>query len=463
MTATLATGAFPKDSGIPMPTTQHILWFEVLPPLPAVRQVLVDHFAPHRRFHSVPYVSKEGEVEWESEGGFSLDYHIHTLTLPSESAILSYVSSLFPASSFGRGKPLWNVSLLRNEGEGKSAIVVNVALVVGDVSSFLEVLVGGLTDAHGSPLSPSHLRTVLRPSLPPTSLSALSHLPAYTSAHLRVLRKQLSPPDHATSIKPAHDPYIYTAQREIVLCPAVEFDTVKEIQKGLEAKLGVKVTVSEVLTAAVSGAVRRYLVARGDEVLKREGKNVRTRALLPFAYREARPAPPTTPGAPAPTDLDGYSNRWSFLSINLPVGEPDPLERVRKCKTELDLKRVLPEAAAQANVQRWTMGVVPEEIAGKTNLEGFTRHTLVLANVPFHHPSFPPGPLFFAGEPVISMHPVISSALPTATLFTYAGMLSANFVVDPEEWKDHESVGGFWVEELGELASVVGVSVGEDA
>ncbi|KAJ3341437.1 hypothetical protein HDU93_004838 [Gonapodya sp. JEL0774] len=449
MTATLATGAFPKETRIPMPTTQHVLWFEVLPSLDQVRLVLQTHFVPYVRFRSVPYVTATGNVEWEQDATFSLDYHIQTKQATTESDILRYIESLFRAASFGRGKPLWNVTLIRNaDPRGKSAIVFNLALVVGDLSSFLAVAVGGLTDGKGQSLSPVHLSSVLKPlgsGTAPSLTQLLGHFPSYTAAHIRVLQKQLSPPDSSTLIKPPHESYIYSGSRELVICPSVDFEIVRQVRASLKEKLAAKVTVSELLVAAVSGAIRRYLVWRGDEVLKREGSRVRTRALLPFAYRHR---PSSSESQETSTDPDTYSNRWSFISIHLPVGEPDALERVRLCRKELDLSRILPEAAAQTNVQNWTMGMVPEEIAGKTNLEGFTRHSLVLTNIPFHHPSLPSGPLFFAREPVITMQPVVSSPLPNVTIFTYAGLLNANFVVDPNEWKECGAMGGFWVEEL---------------
>ncbi|MFC7309687.1 wax ester/triacylglycerol synthase family O-acyltransferase [Streptomyces monticola] len=77
-------------------------------------------------------------------------------------------------------------------------------------------------------------------------------------------------------------------------------------------------TVNDVLIAAVAGALRRWLEERGES-----GDGVGPRALIPVSRRRPRGAEP-----------DG--NRLSGYLIRLPVGERDPLERLRTVRGAMD-------------------------------------------------------------------------------------------------------------------------------
>ncbi|MFR9799477.1 wax ester/triacylglycerol synthase family O-acyltransferase [Streptomyces sp. MS06] len=77
-------------------------------------------------------------------------------------------------------------------------------------------------------------------------------------------------------------------------------------------------TVNDVLIAVVAGALRRWLDARGDST-----DDVAPRALVPVSRRRPRNAHP-------------QGNRLSGYLIRLPVGEPDPVARLRAVRTAMD-------------------------------------------------------------------------------------------------------------------------------
>lgn len=77
-------------------------------------------------------------------------------------------------------------------------------------------------------------------------------------------------------------------------------------------------TVNDVLIAVVAGALRRWLDERGDG-----GEDVEPRALIPVSRRRPRTAYP-------------QGNRLSGYLIRLPVGDPDPLRRLRTVRTAMD-------------------------------------------------------------------------------------------------------------------------------
>lgn len=77
-------------------------------------------------------------------------------------------------------------------------------------------------------------------------------------------------------------------------------------------------TVNDVLIAVVAGALRRWLDERGDG-----SEGVEPRALVPVSRRRPRTAQP--PG-----------NRLSGYLVRLPVGDPDPLARLRAVRAAMD-------------------------------------------------------------------------------------------------------------------------------
>ncbi|MGW0711271.1 wax ester/triacylglycerol synthase family O-acyltransferase [Streptomyces sp. NPDC002643] len=77
-------------------------------------------------------------------------------------------------------------------------------------------------------------------------------------------------------------------------------------------------TVNDVLIAVVAGALRRWLDERGDG-----SEGIAPRALIPVSKRRPRTAHP-------------QGNRLSGYLMKLPVGDPDPLRRLRTVRTAMD-------------------------------------------------------------------------------------------------------------------------------
>ncbi|MGW1893658.1 wax ester/triacylglycerol synthase family O-acyltransferase [Streptomyces sp. NPDC002004] len=92
----------------------------------------------------------------------------------------------------------------------------------------------------------------------------------------------------------------------------LDLDDVHRVRKAVGG------TVNDVLIAVVAGALRRWLDERGDG-----SEGVEPRALIPVSRRRPRTAHP-------------QGNRLSGYLIRLPVGDPDPLARLRAVRTAMD-------------------------------------------------------------------------------------------------------------------------------
>jgi WS/DGAT/MGAT family acyltransferase len=92
----------------------------------------------------------------------------------------------------------------------------------------------------------------------------------------------------------------------------VDLDDVHRIRKTVGG------TVNDVLIAVVAGALRRWLDERGDG-----SDGIAPRALIPVSNRRPRTAHP-------------QGNRLSGYLMKLPVGDPDPLGRLRTVRQAMD-------------------------------------------------------------------------------------------------------------------------------
>jgi len=89
-------------------------------------------------------------------------------------------------------------------------------------------------------------------------------------------------------------------------------------------------TVNDVVLACITGGFRRLLMGRGESV----GRPVRT--LVPVSVR-------------APSDHGVYDNRVSAIFAELPVGIPDPVQRLRSITAQMaDLKESKEALAGEA-------------------------------------------------------------------------------------------------------------------
>ncbi|MEV0124886.1 wax ester/triacylglycerol synthase family O-acyltransferase [Streptomyces sp. NPDC050703] len=105
----------------------------------------------------------------------------------------------------------------------------------------------------------------------------------------------------------------------------LDLDDVHRVRKAVGG------TVNDVLIAVVAGALRRWLDERGDG-----SEGVEPRALIPVSRRRPRTAQP--PG-----------NRLSGYLVRLPVGDEDPLARLRDVRAAMDRnKEAGPERGAGA-------------------------------------------------------------------------------------------------------------------
>jgi diacylglycerol O-acyltransferase len=132
--------------------------------------------------------------------------------------------------------------------------------------------------------------------------------------------------------------------------------------------------VNDVLVAAATGALRRYLDKKGDNT-----KGLSIRASVPVNLRPLDQA-------------HKLGNSFGLVFLTLPIGIVDPVKRLRAIKKEMDELKRSPEALVAYGVLN-LMGLAPVEVE-KLGLRFFgSKATAVLTNVPG-----PKEPLYLAGQ-----------------------------------------------------------------
>jgi len=349
-----------------------------------LRTLLDRRLAPFGRFHQrVVRPRLRGNLpHWQDDTRFDIDNHVSHVALPDpggEKALRDLVSELL-STPLDMSKPLWHVHLIDGY-DGGSVVLARIHHSIADGIALVRVMLS-LTDS--SPTATPSRRRVDHQNdagpldwLPsaisrgvtagqqlldnPGHLADLARLGA-TGAY-RLGRLVLLPPDPATAFKGE-----LGRRKRAAWSRPVPLDDFKAVGQAFGA------TVNDVLVAAATGALRRYLEKRGEAT-----SGLAIRASVPVNLRPLEEA-------------HKLGNSFGLVFLTLPVGVVDPVRRLRAIKREMDDLKRSPEALVAFGVLN-VMGLAPVELE-RLGLRFFgSKATAVLTNVPG-----PREPLYLAGR-----------------------------------------------------------------
>jgi WS/DGAT/MGAT family acyltransferase len=190
-------------------------------------------------------------------------------------------------------------------------------------------------------------------------------------------------------------------------------------------------TVNDIILAAVAGALRAWLTARGAP------PSADLRVLVPVSMR-SRKARGT------------YGNQVSAVFCGLPVTEPDPLQRLRKVhEAMMEVKKSGSAVGAHA-LSRLGDFAPPQLLAQAARLQAVTRmFNLVVTNVP--GPQFP---LYLLGKEMLRCFPQVPLAAQQGlgiALLSYNGQIGAGLLGDADSARDLPALAAAMNEALDEL------------
>jgi diacylglycerol O-acyltransferase / wax synthase len=382
----------------------HVGWAAIFAPPAGRRRPRFTEFRDHaeERLGRAPRYRQKllgvplgvSEPVWVDDPDFDVMQHVHRATSSDFHTVADRVLS----QPLDHDRPLWELWIADRLADGRIGVVgkvhhcmvdgiaaVELATLMLDPSpepapteveewspastpTDLRLLAGGLLDRvrEGGRLARLPLELALRPR------RALELIGTGASA-LRAARHSATPaPESALNEPISPLRHVASARR-----PFADLRTIKERHRA---------SVNDVVLAAAAGGVRRLLLRRGETP-------ARLKTMVPVSVRGDGAA-------------DELGNRISFVFVELPCDEPDPVRRLAQVKSAMDERKEAgePEAAqmvldAIAYAPRTVQRVISRAAASARAFN------LVVSNIPG-----PPVPLYMLGCKLEEVYPVVPLA-----------------------------------------------------
>lgn len=446
------------DSPTNMAMITGVMMFDEPLDLARLKAVITDRLLRYPRFRQrvrEPLLPL-GLPRWEPDPHFDLAAHLHRIALPPPGDVyaLQELVGDFMGTPLDFTKPLWQLHVVEGFGKG-CALIARLHHCIADGLALVQVLLS-LTDpqADTPPSGPvaepegggGLFEALLTPAL--TALDTAWRATAFTQDLLRDGRAMLTDPARLAAAAQTGAAGVGALSKLLLIPPdrrtilrgrcgvpkrAVWTAPVPLAQvKAIGHARGC--TVNDLLLAAVSGALRRYLEGRGQPT---EGLNIR--AMVPVSLRP-------------PEELDQLGNRFGLVILSLPVGERDPEQRLRVLKQRMDAIKSTPEAAVAFGILT-VMGLTPVQIE-KIIVDIFAaKVTAVMTNVPG-----PTQTLYLVGSPIRDLMFWVPSPGGLAlgiSILSYAGRVMVGVATDKGLIPDPEAIVAGFHAELAELGGVV--------
>jgi diacylglycerol O-acyltransferase / wax synthase len=412
-----------------------------------------------RRLALVPrYRQKVREVPghlglpvWVDDPGFDLDYHVRRSALPrpgSDEQLRALVGRLI-ARRLDRSRPLWEIYLVEGLSEGRFAVVTKThhAMVDGLASMDVGAL---LLDTTPEPreTAADEWRPAPEPSAvalatdavleawrrPQTVLDVAARAGSDVREVLGQVERAMATLVSAAGARPVQPLNAVTGEQR-------RFATARTTLADHRAVRTGGGTVNDVVLAVVTGALRRWMMTRGEPL--QEGASVR--ALVPVSVRARRGAAPVV------------GNSISAYFVDLPVGEDDPLRRLSLVSAAMVAHKASGQAVGATTLIRLA-GLAPPTLhsVGVRLASQFSSqvYNVLVTNVPG-----PPRPLYAMGARMLDMYPVVPLAGGQAVsigITSYDGGMHYGLNADRDAMPDVDVLACALTDALAELVAAVG-------
>ncbi|MEU5717005.1 wax ester/triacylglycerol synthase family O-acyltransferase [Streptomyces sp. NPDC020403] len=301
----------------------HLGALAVFSPVPSVApQDLLDLLGaraaaiPRLRMRVRDVLLPVGGAAWFADKDFDVHQHVKRVVLDGGDFMTeaTRLAGELMEQPLGRGRPPWQMYLLDSSGDGPFAVLVKLHHALAD--GMRAVAIGaGIFDqiASAGAGRPARRRAPLPPRpWPPgpyevagMALDRIGDVGRALGVGASVVRASRLDLRGTTALTASSSGTRRLATADL------DAGTVQRIRR---AEGG---TGNDVLLAVVAGALRRWMLERGERL-----PGADPRALVPVSRR--RPGGATT------------GNRLSAYLLGLPVGEPDARERLRRVRTAMD-------------------------------------------------------------------------------------------------------------------------------
>jgi hypothetical protein len=365
------------------------------------------------RITSVPRLRRRlapepGRPRWVDDPEFSLERHLRARGPADEVGLRRLVGEVM-SEPLPRDRPLWAMDVVSPLSGERTALVWRIHHALADGMTAMRM-------ARELLLEPAAEEAAQRPRPAPG--------PAPARPAPAVLRRELGP---LASRSPLDRPV--GPRREVAFASA-SLDELSRIGRGAPERA----TVNDVVLAAVAGALRGWLDRLGAPM-------ERLRVKVPVSLHR--------PGE------DDLANRDSFMFVDLPLEQADPLERLAAVARETRERKSRQDAQALDEFFRDLSHL-------SRSLERFAEHwamsprvfTLNVSNVPG-----PRGPQGVLGSPLLELHSLAEIAHRHAlrvAVVSAAGRVSFGLCADPSAVDGLDAIAHGIEREVETLGAAVG-------
>ncbi|MEI4272087.1 wax ester/triacylglycerol synthase family O-acyltransferase [Klenkia sp. LSe6-5] len=398
---------------------------------------------------------------WVDDPDFDVTYHVRRSALPrpgTEEQLLDLVARL-TARPLDHARPLWEMYLVEGLADDRIAVVTKTHPALVDGLNAIDIGQVILDDAPVPADRPAP-RDDWHPRRPPGPVAlvweAVEEVVQRPTAALETVRTaagdlratagrmvgtagSLLTALARTTVRPAPTSPLNASigrQRRVAVARA-DLEQLKAVRRELGG------TVNDVLLATVTGALREWLLSRGEPVVG----STSVRALVPVSVRPEEAADDDGPGGTV----------VSSLLVDLPVGEPNP--RVRVARIGYAVRGA---AQGSQSVGADTLvalsGFAPPTLhaLGARAASGLSRRlfNLVVTNVPG-----PQVPLYASGARMLEVFPVVPLARGQGLaigLTSYDGTVYFGLNADRDSVGDVDVLADLIEQEVADLVETTG-------
>jgi diacylglycerol O-acyltransferase / wax synthase len=406
---------------------------------------LVPRFRQKLRF--VPF--GQGRPVWVDDPQLNLDYHVRQTSLPppgSDEQLKTLAARVF-SQQLDRSKPLWEMWLAEGfEGDHFAIIGKSHHCLVDGVSGIdiTTVMFDVEREPEASPDPPPEWLPSPEPSDSQVLGRSLVERAMQPAEALRAARHLLRAPRRITSGLREATRAMGAVAGTGLSAPASPFNVdigphrrlawvlgdLAELKR-IKSKLGG--TVNDVVIAAVSGALGRYLRSHGHST-----QGLELRAMVPVSVR-------------AEEEHGALGNKVSAMMAPLPVWCENPVERMRVVTAAMGDLKSSKQAVGATLLTQLTDFAPPTIVAQAARLQARQRFfNLVVTNVP--GPQFP---LYLLGREMESIVPMVPLAKHQAVcvgIMSYNGQINFGLIGDYDAIPDIEQLASDLEHSIDELA-----------
>ena len=412
------------------------MMFETPLDIKTLRKVIETKFLAYPRFRQKAVDTPTGAF-WQDDADFDPEWHIRLTALPGKGGKkeLERLTSQLASTPLDKTKPLWQFHLVEKFGGG-SALISRIHHCYADGIALVQVLLSLTEVGEESGRKAALAKRWLKKEEHAPVAQRVGAIDRYMQLGNKMLEKGMEMYNDPTlaavlaregvdiarevglALSLSDDPETVLKGRlgvskRVAWAEPMDLAEVKSVSKALHC------TVNDILLASASGALRSYMIERGEQL-----DGITIRATVPVNLRPLEHA-------------KQLGNHFGLVFLDLPVGEPNPvrrLQRVADCMRQLRKSR---QAVATFGALA-AVGMAPPAVQAFA-LEMFSRKASAVAtNVPG-----PQMPLYLGGSKIRDLMfwvPQTGSIGLGISILSYNGAVHFGLIADAKLMPDPDSV-----------------------